>query len=362
MQKNKILIVEDELLVATDLKESLENIGYNVLDIVTDGCNAISKAKDEMPDIVLMDIMLNGTIDGIDAAKEITRFLDVPVLFLTAYCDDEIKERVKEINPYGYILKPFNFREVEANIDIILNKIHSERKCRDASKFIANISHEMRTALNGILGFVDLLKDKAYTEKEKDTFIDIIENSGEYLLKLVTDIIDISKIESGEFKIKESIHNLNTIIKEIHSFFTIDIIRKNKKNINIEYHCGLDDCNSYLYLDDIRIKQILLNLLSNAVKFTDEGVIEFGYKVKESNIEFFVKDSGIGIKEEETGMIFDRFKQASNRKSKHGGFGLGLMISKKLIEQMKGSIWVESQINKGSIFFFKIPFKPAILQ
>jgi len=232
-------------------------------------------------------------------------------------------------------------------------KKKAEETDRLKSAFLANMSHEIRTPMNGIIGFSQLLKANPQPpEKEKLFLSQIIENSRQ-LLTLLNDIIDISKIEAGQLKIERREINLNLLIDETASLF--DKEKSNK--IKLISSKGLDTPESYIIADPDRLKQVINNLLSNALKFTKEGTVRFGYELRNSKLSFFVKDTGIGISEEQQKIIFDRFKQAEDGTTrKFSGTGLGLAISRELIEMMGGKIEVKSELQKGAEFTFTLPY------
>ncbi len=252
---------------------------------------------------------------------------------------------------------------IKKNIDV--ERFKAEENNLLKTYFLANISHEIRTPMNGILGFSELLREKDLTEHEKDHYLNIIKNSGNHLLKLINDVINISRIEAGHTTINDSSFNLNTLMLDLLDFFKIHISTGNKA---IELKCFLhfDNQSAFILADDIRIRQTFLNLLGNACKFTNTGSIEFGYslqkigKTKNQNLLFYVKDTGIGIGDSDQKMIFDIFKQVDDSHTrKYGGTGLGLSITRRLIELMGGKIWVESGINTGSTFYFTIPYRAS---
>jgi signal transduction histidine kinase len=204
------------------------------------------------------------------------------------------------------------------------------------------------------MGFANLLHE-AESEEEFDEFVDAIIKSGEHLLNLINDIIDLSKIEAGILKIEKSSFELNRLTKEIYDMFCVDanIV---SKNIEFSYKDGLPDDDSMIYTDRVRLKQIMINLVNNACKYTDKGSIEFYYLIKNHSLQFVVKDTGIGIPVESQKVIFDRFMQASNgRTSGRESTGLGLSITKTYLNLMGGSISVKSAVDVGSEFTFILP-------
>jgi CheY-like chemotaxis protein len=213
--------------------------------------------------------------------------------------------------------------------------------------------------MNGILGFSQLLLRGNQSKEKTDRFLDIIYNNSKQLLSLINDIIDISKIESGQITVYNTETNLNFICNDLVKIFESELEKHNKQHINFDFDKKLPDSESVIYCDGNRITQVLTNLISNAIKFTDFGSIKFGYSrtVDNNYIEFYVKDTGIGIDKNNLELIFERFKQADDRiNRKYGGTGLGLTISRQLAELMGGKLWAESMPGKGSIFRFRIPY------
>jgi len=247
--------------------------------------------------------------------------------------------------------------EKELNEAII--KVEEADKLKSA--FLANMSHEIRTPLNGIIGFSKYLRDYASNDAERMHILDIICGSADHLLNIINDIIDISKLDSGQVKINPVTCDLNKLLYETYNFFYSNSFEVSKKEINFRLSTSLPDSESVILTDDFRLKQVLNNLLSNALKFTQKGTIEFGYTIDESKtkILFFVKDSGLGIPKDKLDIIFERFRQVDDTTTRqYGGTGLGLAISKSLVELMGGEIWVESEFEKGSVFHFSLPFNP----
>jgi len=225
------------------------------------------------------------------------------------------------------------------------------------SAFLANLSHEVRTPLNAIVGFSTLLKEQDTTSAEREEFVNIITRSADHLMALISDIVDIAKIESGELSITKSSFSINELLKKIYLNFQKRIKLEKRHAIEqliLEIPTGYND--PIVVSDPSRITQIFNSLLDNAIKFTPKGVISFGYVIDHGMFRFYVKDTGIGIDHDKLGIIFQPFRQADESNSrKYGGTGLGLSISRKLTEALGGTIHVHSMPNEGSEFYFEIP-------
>ncbi len=247
-------------------------------------------------------------------------------------------------------------------------KAQAEESDKLKSAFLANMSHEIRTPMNAIVGFSHLLDMGELTDEKKKLFIGIIHKKSNDLLTIIDDIFDISKLETNQVELFIESGNVISLLKEIYDEFLVndDFDQQGPVEIRLGNLPGTEQ--SWLICDFKRLKQILVNLIGNAVKFTNQGHIEFGCQINESNnLIFYVEDTGIGIPMAHQEIIFDRFRQGEENflSKKHGGTGLGLSISKGLVELMKGKIWVKSEPGMGSRFSFSVPyvksgFKPVI--
>jgi len=209
--------------------------------------------------------------------------------------------------------------------------------------------------MNGIIGFSEMLLKPNLSDDKRKHFSNIITDGCQQLLGIINDVLDISKIETGQVSLLVTEVNINEIIIDMLLFFKATA---NKNNISLYQKKSLPDHQANIQTDGIKLKQILTNLISNAIKFTKQGYVEYGYSLKDGMIEFYVKDTGIGIKSELYNVIFERFRQAETSNSRtYGGTGLGLSISKALVELLGGRIWVESEVGEGATFFFTIPHK-----
>jgi signal transduction histidine kinase/CheY-like chemotaxis protein len=244
----------------------------------------------------------------------------------------------------------------ESNEELIIAKEQAEKSDKLKSAFLANMSHEIRTPMNGILGFAELIKDNDDLEDINENADIILENS-RHLLELISDIVDISKIEAGVMMMRNEKFLLNELLREIQAFFKNDpLVQSN--GLDIKLNLGLEDVESEIYIDKTRLKQVLVNLVKNSAKFTHQGYVEIGYKKQESDLVFYVKDTGKGVTDEQIQFIFERFMQvASTISPNEDGVGLGLTISKAIINQFGGEIWVESEPGQGAIFYFNLPLK-----
>ncbi|MCW3806236.1 sensor histidine kinase [Plebeiibacterium marinum] len=232
-------------------------------------------------------------------------------------------------------------------------KEKAEESDRLKSRFLANMSHEIRTPMNAILGFSDILQSPELNIQEKDEYLDQIKTSGENLLNIINDIVDISKIESDQLQIRNEKFNLNSTLN--HVKYTAETIIKSK-NKNIKFCLDYNLPELLIYSDPYRLEQVLLNLISNAIKFTQTGEVKLTVVPLKNNILLItVKDTGEGISPEDINIIFERFRQAEKTTKLNTGTGLGLAITKSLVELMGGFITVKSKLNKGSEFTISLP-------
>lgn len=237
--------------------------------------------------------------------------------------------------------------------------LKAEESDRLKSAFIANMSHEIRTPLNAIVGFSNMLGDDDMLPQDKDRFIDIIARNSDQLLALISNIIDVSKIESNQLEMDLSYLDIKQFFKRIHKQFDTQLKNSSEETIQIQNSVPSTNENIIIETDHVRLEQIVSNLINNAIKFTEEGTIEIGYHLqKKGNVVIFVRDTGIGIAKKNQKIIFDQFRQEDfSITRKYGGTGLGLAICKKLAKLMGGDITVESIKGKGSTFSLELPYE-----
>jgi PAS domain S-box-containing protein len=323
--------------------------GKNIMQFIDQ--EHLDKARYEFMRVIVNDETLTGSysMSKVDGSKFFVEVSSAPV-----------KDYQGNAKGMISVLRDVTERmKVEA--ELIMAKNKAEESDRLKSTFLANMSHEIRTPMNGILGFANLLNEDNISRNEREEYVEIINQNGNLLLKLIDDILDIAKIEAGQLTIFEKPCILDQELMNEYTLFKRLIENRNNKNINLILNLPESKPQLQLLIDTARLKQILTNLLSNALKFTEHGSITFGYTLESSlEIKFFVKDTGIGIPKEKFEIIFDRFRQVDETNSrKYGGTGLGLTISNNLVKLMNGKMWVESEIGKGSTFYFTIPYKPC---
>ena len=246
--------------------------------------------------------------------------------------------------------------------DLVRARQKAEESDKLKSAFLSNMSHEIRTPMNAILGFSNLLANKTISGNEKLEFIDLIRHNANNLMSLVEDIIEISKIESGQFEIRNAPCHLNSLLNEVKEVFEEELFRRGTNSVKIYLKEGLSDTKLQILTDGERLKKVLSNLVGNAIKFTDKGYVEFGYDLNSKNeLQFHVTDTGIGLPEGSEDLIFNRFYKCSNNDDKlYGGTGIGLTIAKHLVRYLGGEIWVAPKASVGTTFCFTIPFQKIV--
>lgn len=344
-KQHKIILVNDSFC---------ELFKVNRDDILGKSCHFLLNNKECSRNCYLNRI-LNGTKNtSFELSKKISNNKYIKCLVNVRSFDD-INDKVN-----GIILSFTDISKLKRmEKSLIRSKEKAEESDRLKSAFLANMSHEIRTPLNAMLGFTDLIETEEIPKEEKERYIEMIKSSGNDLLKLINDIIDIAKIEAGQFKINNDEVNLNNFMKELYLTYNENpVLKNNQSSIKLK----IDDqiFNKKILIDRLRLKQVLVNLINNSIKFTEEGEIEFGCEMKdENNLLFYVKDNGIGLTKKQIDIIWERFRQAHDYTTKkYGGTGLGLTISKGLINALGGDIWVESKYKEGTEFYFTIPYTP----
>lgn len=269
---------------------------------------------------------------------------------------EEIKKQNEQVNHYKNDLEDL-VHEKTKHLEEALKKAEESDQLKTA--FLTNMSHEIHTPMNAILGFSSLLTDSTLDEKSRNKYIEVLIKSTEQLHRVISDIIKLSKIESGHINVNKTYFDINVLFQELMLLFGKQLFEAKKSHINLEFNNHLESEQRMLVADRNIIKQVLINLIDNSIKFTKNGSILFGCRLSKGNkLEFYVKDTGIGIEEEHHKTIFKRFRQIEGEeRNKNKGIGLGLPISKGMIEKIGGEMYVKSEVDKGANFYFAIPFE-----
>jgi len=364
MLKESILYIDDENYNLATF-EAIFHKHFNVF--VCEQADEAFSILEKNPDIkVVITDQRMPQITGLELIKQILEKLpDTICIILTAFA--EIETTLDAINQggiYRFILKPWKKEEMLITIENaietynlrVANKILIQNIAKaDSLKtaFLANISHEIRTPLNGILGFASLICDTNLNDKDKKEYFDIIKSNSDKLLKIIDNVVEISKAETDNLKLIFNKVNIQNIIETSIATQKNEIAIKKLKTTIIS-----NDNTIVINTDPIILRNILTHLIENAVKFTQKGEIIISYKIIESPqaIEFAIKDTGNGISETDLDDIFIPFRQLDfSATRKYAGNGLGLSLVKAYLNKLKGKIWVESELNLGSTFYFTIP-------
>jgi signal transduction histidine kinase len=265
----------------------------------------------------------------------------------------ELKEKNDEIASQNEEYKQLNEELNQTNLELIEAMERAEESDRLKTSFLQNMSHEIRTPMNAIMGFSELLVDSFDDKENLEYFTGIINQRGKDLLEIIDEILDISKIESGQLSVNIEKFDLRPLFDDLKVLFEEVQIKKNKQHIFFDLRAQCDPSKLIVETDKAKLKQIFINLIGNAFKFTDNGRIEAGCKIDNDNLLFFVSDTGVGIPQDKQQIIFERFSQIEQTTSRlYGGTGLGLSIVKGFVDSLGGQIWVESEPGKGTTFYF----------
>jgi signal transduction histidine kinase/ActR/RegA family two-component response regulator len=278
----------------------------------------------------------------------------------------KVKVKNSEIERANNQLKHTN-KHLSAIVDARTHEMKKALKKAEESDrlktlFLTNMSHDVRTPLNGIIGFTRLLYDDSLTPKTRKYYLDIISKRGQNLLRLINDILNISQLEAGKIEIKRRSCNVNLLLNDLYTIFSSEEFGVKKAEVQLRVITSLNDSRATTITDPLRLEQVLSNLIDNALKFTEKGVVEFGYKLDKDFLIFYVSDTGVGIDSKHFEKLFERFSKVFPEESEPNypleGSGLGLYIAKSIVELLDGKIWFESQPKQGSTFYFTIPYVP----
>jgi len=395
----KILIIDDNKANLFSLRKILEKLGI-IIHTAISGYEGLDLSEKNHYSLVLLDIQMP-EMDGFETLSRMRASAKnkyVPVILISAiFTEDQYKIKGIQTGAVDFIPKPVNPEILRAKIKILLEleehkeslktlvaeletknkqlkkeitkrkkveadlrkaKAKAEKTSEIKSQILVNMSHEIRTPVNSILGFADLIANTAIPKDDKERYVRYVSSSSQNLLFLIDEILDHSRIEAGEFKINTTPCRVSDILFELLESFNRIKTQLDKTEIDISIHQPKHEL--IIQTDPQRLRQVLVNLLSNAIKYTKKGQIDFGCEVHNDVIRFYVKDTGIGITSDEVENVFSRFIRVESQDSLQSqGTGLGLYIAQKIIQLMDGKIGVNSTFNKGSEFFFTIPYIPV---
>lgn len=355
MTAEKIIVVEDERVVARDIEKRLSKLGYVVPVTVASAEEAIRKTAELQPDLVLMDIQLKGKMDGIEAAEQIRTDYGIPVIYLTAYADEATLQRAKVTEPFGYVLKPFDEKDLHTAIEVALRRRLAEAAIRVAlekekelselkSRFWAMAAHEFRSPMSSILSTAQLLEHHSHElpEERRREYLYMIQQSVWSMDQLLNDVLMIGRVEGGNLKFEPAFLDLEKFCRDLVAEVQFSLGSRHQ----IVFNCQ-GPCNN-TFLDKKLLRYILTNLLSNAIKYSLEGNVYLELLCSDEDIIFQVKDTGIGIPKEDQRQLFEPFQRASNT-SNIPGTGLGLTMVKRCLDLHSGRISIESEVGVGTI-------------
>jgi PAS domain S-box-containing protein len=351
-------------------KTFYEKLGFTSEEVIHKKASKLLKLDEQFRKKTIPILINKGSIRNIETiitnkfgkklnvllSAELITIQDRKLNFTTAVDITDLKNAENAILKQNDKYAKLNNEYIKLNEQLVQAKTKAEEADQLKSAFLANMSHEIRTPMNAIVGFASFLLEEDFSNEEKLNFAKTIIKNGDYLLKLINDIIDLSKINAGQVSISNNPTDITKMCIDMADLFKALIKNKTKDTVELILNIPHKKCT--INTDEIRLKQVIINLINNAIKFTDKGIIEFGFEEASDCVKFFVKDSGIGISKNKIKEIFERFNQASEQTEKlYGGTGLGLAISKSFVELLGGQIWVDSEPDIGSTFHFTIAKK-----
>lgn len=366
MAGEKIVVVEDERVVARDIEKRLVKLGYSVPAIAGSAEEALQKVAEHLPDLVLMDVQLRSETDGIETAEAIRVNFGIPVIYLTAFADETTLQRAKVTEPFGYIIKPFDERELHVAIEVALRRrlaeaairvaLEKEQELRELkSRFWSMFAHEFRTPMTSILSCAQVMEQYGNTmpESRRREYLYLIQNSIRSMDNLLNDVLTVARAEGGSLEFSPTVLNLEQFCRELVE--ETQFISDSTHSISVTTQ---GNCTT-TYLDKKLLWHILSNLLSNAVKYSPLGSqITLNLSCPNGDIVLTVQDTGIGIPPEDQPYLFEPFHRASNVGTVPGT-GLGLTLVKKCLDLHGGQIQVSSTPGEGTTVIVRLYSTPS---
>ena len=369
MEQGKIHIIDE----GNSYKRLIEVIEQEDYLICVSDCfqNSLEKIIEFHPDIIIIDIH-NQDDAGIELCsriKAVPALHDIPIIFMTMAGFPYLTNKAYKAGAFDFLIKPFSKVETSLRLKTHLEHVRSRKSEHEAlikaeqankmkSMFLANMSHEIRTPMNGILGFIPILKNYMAHDEKVNEYLNIMEQSGKSLLRLLNDILDLSKVEAGALEIKETAQFTTSFFNDIKNFFKNQAEMK-KLELSLIFE---RETPNVLRFDEIRLRQILVNIIGNAIKFTNEGKIHIRvnhlkHSENECDLIIAIIDTGIGVPDSEKERIFNVFEQAANQDTaRYGGTGLGLTICSRLLKLMNGKVAIaDNPETHGTIFTVTLP-------
>ena len=361
MEKINVLVVDDEEINLDLIEEIIRDDDTKVYKAKS-GIEALKLSTKREYAVIIIDANMP-LMDGYELTKLLkkeNKTKDIPLIFVTALQTKTNTYKAYKTGAIDFITKPLDPIVIKSKVDIFIdvfkNKKYLEQISKSKTNFLANMSHEIRTPLNSILGMTQVMSEGDLTN-DQEKYISIIQRAGKDLLSLINNILDLSKIESGELKLDKEEFFIDDIFNN-----SIDLLLMSAKKKGIEVYCDIkNSVPDLFYGDPTRLKQILINLITNAIKYTEEGYVKVSGELIEdpelgsNTLVIIIADTGRGIPEEKKQSLFKSFFQVNPLMDKKKGFGLGLAITKNLVHLMKGNLDIESEVNKGSKFIVKLP-------
>ena len=347
---------------------SISNLDGNFQAVNKAYCNIVGYSKNELLNMTFMELtvkefkektvkivdkLINGKIEKARIEKQYIR-KDGKIIDVVINATVKKDEKGKPEYLIGILEDITELKIIER--DLIIAKEKAEESDRLKSAFLSTISHELRTPLNAIIGFSELI-DENLPKDEIVGFVKLINKSGQLLFETIEDILEVTDIESGKSRVSKEEFYIDSVLQDLYSELESILENEKKQHLEIKYCPPADGNETTFITNKSKFKKILILLLKNAIKFTHEGYVEYGFKPEQNEIVFYVKDTGIGISENERDIVFEKFRQVDDSNTrKYGGVGLGLTLVKKLVELLDGRIWFDSEPGKGSVFYFLLPY------